>query len=126
PVTDVGDLGRPALIELARAFAAAEPFDDALDLEELFFRITFRVTARQRPFRARAQIAQKIADLRVGTRNGFQLDVAPGIVVDAMQGAVDGFDALANRLALAVELRLKVGDLADGVFVEQPLELSLE
>src|SRR2546430_10010136 len=52
---------------------------------------------------------QKIADLLVQSRVGFEFDIAAGVVVDSMQRTVDGFDALANGLALAVELRLKVG-----------------
>src|ERR1019366_408372 len=99
---------------------------DALHLEEFLFRISRLVGTRQRPLGARPQRHQEIADLRVGTRNGFQLYVASGIVVDAAQRAIDGFDALANRLPFARELRLEIGYLADGVLVEQALERGFE
>jgi hypothetical protein len=43
-----------------------------------------------------------------------------------VQRAVDAVDPLAHELALAIELRLEIGDLADRVLVQQFLEAGLE
>ncbi len=126
PVTHVRDLGGPALVEFAGPFPPAKAFDDALHLEEFLLRVSGFVRAGQRAFGARPQRHQEIADLRVGVRIGLQLNVAPRIVVDPAQRAIDDFNALANRLPLAIELRLEVGHLANGVFVEQAFECAFE
>ncbi|MDZ7810476.1 MAG: hypothetical protein U5L11_10570 [Arhodomonas sp.] len=75
---------------------------------------------------AGAQVALEVADVGVRGGLGQQLDVAALVEVDAVQRAVDDVDALADALALAVEMGLEVGHLADGVLVEQRLEARLE
>lgn len=126
PVTHVGDLTRPAPIELRSTLSATEALDDSLDLQELRLGVLLVHDAGERPFGAGAQLLLEVAD--VGIRRMFreQLDVAPGVVIDRVQRAVDGVDAFADGLALTIELGLKIGDLADSILVEQQLEASLE
>src|SRR5262249_52864027 len=108
PLPHVRDLGGPALIDLAAPFAPTEAIDDELYLLEFGFRVALILGTCQRSLGAGAQVFEKVADLLVGAERCFELNVAAGIVVDSVQGAVDGLDALADGLALPVELRLKV------------------
>ena len=62
----------------------------------------------------------------VGADLRFQHDVAAGVVVDLAQGLVDVGDALLDGFALARQLRVEIGDLVDGVDVQELLEARLE
>ena len=126
PVAHVGDLGRPAPIGFSGAFAAPEALDDALDLQELGFRILRVFRPRDRAFGAGSQLAVEVAHFHVGRRLRLQRDEAAGVVVDLRQRFVDVRDALLDRFALPVQLRLEVGHLADRVFVQQLLEAGHE
>ena len=61
-----------------------------------------------------------------GVRLRFQDDVAAGVVVDLGERLVDAGDAFLDGFPLARQLRLEVGDFADGVLVQQLLEARLE
>jgi hypothetical protein len=126
PVAHVGDLGRPASVGLGRPVAAAEAFDDVPDLQELGLGILRVVRARQRAFGAGPQFGLEVAHLGVGRGLRFQRDEATGVVVDLRQGHVDARHPFLDGLALAVQLRLEVRHLADGVLVEQVLEARHE
>src|ERR1700733_10278620 len=115
PVADVGHLFRPAPIGVGLAFASAKPFDDRLHLEEFRFGIFVVLAARQRPFGAGAQILLEIADFRIHALAGLQTYEPPWVVVNCVKGLVDLFDPLPDRLPFAAELRLEVGDFADGI-----------
>ena len=126
PVAHVRDLARPAPVEFGCPFASLEPLDDALDLEEFCFRIGDVFRPGQRTFGAGPEILLEVPDFRVRTLFAFEHDEAVRVVVDFLQRPIDLLDALADRLALQMKLRLEVGDLANGVFVQKLLEACLE
>src|SRR5262249_1139874 len=126
PVTHIGHLARPAAIDLRGALPAAEALDEPPHSQELGFGIGLVLRTGAVPLGAGAKIVLEVPDPRVRGRFGFQDDITAGAVVDPVQGMIDAIDPLPHGLPLAPELRLEVGDLADGVLVEQLLESGLE
>ena len=126
PVAHVGHLGAPATVLIGQSLPAPKTLDDLPDLQEFGFGILVVVRSGQRPFGAGAQLGLEIADLRVRRWLRLQHYVAPGVVIDLGQRLVDAPDPLLDGFALAGQLRLEVGHLADGVHVEQLLEARLE
>ena len=80
----------------------------------------------QRSFGAGAQILLEITNLRIAVVVVLQHDEAARIVIDLMQRLIDLLDAFPDRLALKMQLRLKICDFPDRVFVEKLFEPRLE
>jgi len=118
--------GGPAPVGVGQAFAAPEAVDDGLDLQEFGLRILLVGRAGERAGGGRAQVLLKVAHFGVRTGLRDELDEAAGVVVDGGERLVDEVHPLLDRLSFAGELGVEVGDLVDGVDVQELLEARLE
>src|SRR3990172_4535184 len=118
PLSYVGHAARPVPVEFRAALPSLEALDDRLDLKELSLGVLLVRRTGQRTFGAGAQRLLKVGDVAIRRRLGEQRDVTTGVVIDRVQRVVDGVDAFADSLALAVQLGLEVRNFADGVLVE--------
>ena len=126
PVAHVGHFGGPAPIEVGISFTPLEAINDSPHLEEFGFGVLRVIRAGQRPFGAGSQLRLKVTDVGVGADLYFEGDVSARIVVDLRERFVEPRNALPDGLSFAGQLRLKIGNLPDGIFVEQLLEPPLK
>jgi hypothetical protein len=126
PVAHVGHLPRPPLVALGLSVAAAEALDNALHLQELGLRISVVLAPCKGALGAPAQVLLEVAHIAVHCRCRLYGDVGSLVVVDVAQRLVYALDALADRALLLAQLRLEACHLADGVLIEERLELGLK
>ena len=126
PLPDVGHPAGPIAVDVGHAFAAFEPVDDPLHLQELFAPSTGRLGRPDDIVGTGPQLDPELPHVDVRCRVGDQADVAALVVIDVRPENIDGLDPVADQLLVLVELSGETGDVPDGVLIEVVLELLFE